>query len=106
MLRNGTTKVNKRTKKNVYCNTRGLVEQGVLGIGSVFQMRARVCVCVCVSVFQTLMRSRPAYVLSLLSRPRGYIVCILLTYVVDLRQRLKTECLSVLLAADTRYCCI
>ena len=32
MLRNGTTKVNKRTKKNVYCNTRGVVEQGVLGI--------------------------------------------------------------------------
>ena len=24
--------VNKRTNKNVYCNTRGLVEQGVLGI--------------------------------------------------------------------------
>ena len=32
MLQNGTTQVNKRTKKNVYCNTRGLVEQGVLGI--------------------------------------------------------------------------
>ena len=32
MLQNGTTKVNKRTKKNVYSNTRGLVEQGVLGI--------------------------------------------------------------------------
>ena len=32
MLQNGTTKVNKRTKKNVYCNTRGLVEQKVLGI--------------------------------------------------------------------------
>jgi len=32
MLQNETTKVNKRTKKNVYCNTRGLVEQGVLGI--------------------------------------------------------------------------
>jgi len=32
MLQNGTTKVNKRTKKNVYGNTRGLVEQGVLGI--------------------------------------------------------------------------
>ena len=32
MLQNGTTKVNKRTKKNVYCNTKGLVEQGVLGI--------------------------------------------------------------------------
>ena len=32
MLQNGTTKVNKRTKKNVNCNTRGLVEQGVLGI--------------------------------------------------------------------------
>ena len=32
MLQNGTTKVNKRTKKNVYCNTSGLVEQGVLGI--------------------------------------------------------------------------
>jgi len=31
-LQNGTTKVNKRTKKNVCCNTRGLVEQGVLGI--------------------------------------------------------------------------
>jgi len=33
MLQNGTTKVNKRTKKNenVYCNTKGLVEQGVLG---------------------------------------------------------------------------
>ena len=30
MLQNGTT--HKRTKKNVYCNTRGLVEQGVLGI--------------------------------------------------------------------------
>jgi len=104
MLQNGTTNVNKRTKKNVYCNTRGLIKQGVLGIGTVFQMRARVCVCVC--VFQTLMRSRPAYVLSLLSRASGYIVCILLTYVVDLRQRLKTECLSVLLAADTRYCCI
>ena len=26
------TKVNKWTKKNVYCNTRGLIEQGVLGI--------------------------------------------------------------------------
>ena len=25
-------RVNKRTNKNVYCNTRGLVEQGVLGI--------------------------------------------------------------------------
>ena len=32
MLLNVATKVNKRTKKNVYCNTGGLVEQGVLGI--------------------------------------------------------------------------
>ena len=32
MLQNGTTKVNKRTKNNVYCNTRGLIEHGVLGI--------------------------------------------------------------------------
>ena len=32
MLQNGMTKVNKRTKKNVYYNTRGLVEQGELGI--------------------------------------------------------------------------
>jgi len=32
MLQNGTSRVNKRTNKNVYCNTRGLVEQGVLGI--------------------------------------------------------------------------
>ena len=32
MLQNGTTKLNKRTKKNMYCNTRGLIEQGVLGI--------------------------------------------------------------------------
>ena len=32
MLQNRTTKVNKRTKKTVYCNTRGLVEQGVFGI--------------------------------------------------------------------------
>jgi len=32
MLQNGTTKVNKRTKKKVYCNIKGLVEQGVLGI--------------------------------------------------------------------------
>ena len=32
MLQNETTKDNKRTKKNEYCNRRGLVEQGVLGI--------------------------------------------------------------------------
>jgi len=32
MLQNETTRVNKRTKKNEYCNTRELVEQGVLGI--------------------------------------------------------------------------
>ena len=32
MLQKGTTKVNKWTKKTVYCNTRELVEQGVLGI--------------------------------------------------------------------------
>ena len=32
MLQNGTTKVNKWTKKNVCCNTRGLIEQGVFGI--------------------------------------------------------------------------
>ena len=31
-VQNGTSRVNKRTNKNVYCNTRGLVEQGVLGI--------------------------------------------------------------------------
>jgi len=32
MLQNVTTKVNKWTKKNEYCNTRELTEQGVLGI--------------------------------------------------------------------------
>jgi len=32
MLQNGMTKVNKWAKKNVYCNTRGLIEQGVLGM--------------------------------------------------------------------------